>query len=809
GYSLTLNTTGTTTLSGVIGGSAPLTTLETNANGTTVISVDIETSSTQTYNDAVTVNGTLDFTGSTVQFASTLAGDDGTGDNLTISGALNLYGAATSLTTLTVEGASNLGANVTTTGTQIYTGAVTLSGAARTLTTAGSAVTFSNTVNGEQDLTVDTTNSGGSSPATVQFGGVVGGTTPVGVIIITGNLNLDADIIQSDSTAGATSLAVSGTSNLGANVKTTGDQTYTSDVTLSANITLTTTSNGNVFFGSTINATAVSSLLNTFSVNGYEAEPRSVTFNNDGTKMFVIGYAGDDVNEYTLSTGFDLSSTVTHVDTYNASGDVSFPTGLTFNSDGTKMFILDNTGNDVNEYTLTTGFDLSSTITLVKTLSISSQENTPLGITFNNDGTKMFIAGDGGDIHEYTVSNGFDLTSTVTFIDTFSTVNEESFPTSIKFNTDGTTMFVTGVTSDSLIQYTLSSGFDVSTASFTDKYNITSDDNYPTSLDFNDDGSKIFVAGDQNNNIREYSLTNNYSISAQTLSITTNGTGDVTFTDDVGGSTGLNGLTISTNDFNAVDLKVGGNISITNTGTSSEITGVIADDDTAAVFTKAGSGTLTLSGTNLFTGDLTISAGTLKVTADDALGTTAAGTTVASGATLDFAGVSYGTTESVTVNGGTISTSTGTSSFAGAITLVDDSTFDVDGTQLTVSGNVTDSTGIYNITKTGDGILVLSNTTNSYDGTTTISAGTLTVTGRLDSGTYSANIINNSALIYNSASAQEFSGVISGTGTLEKDNSSTLTLSGTNTYSGDTTISAGIIAISDADALGNDSGTRG
>ena len=41
-------------------------------------------------------------------------------------------------------------------------------------------------------------------------------------------------------------------------------------------------------------------------------------------------------------------------------------------------------------------------------------------------------------------------------------------------------------------------------------------------------------------------------------------------------SAGLNGLTISTNDFNAVDLKVGGTISITNTGTSSEITGVIA-----------------------------------------------------------------------------------------------------------------------------------------------------------------------------------------------------------------------------------------
>jgi hypothetical protein len=73
GYSLTLNTTGTTTLSGIIGANNALTTLTTNAGGTTVISVDISSSSTQTYNDAVTVNGTLDFTGSTVQFASTLA----------------------------------------------------------------------------------------------------------------------------------------------------------------------------------------------------------------------------------------------------------------------------------------------------------------------------------------------------------------------------------------------------------------------------------------------------------------------------------------------------------------------------------------------------------------------------------------------------------------------------------------------------------------------------------------------------------------------------------------------------------------
>ena len=74
----------------------------------------------------------------------------------------------------------------------------------------------------------------------------MGDTTPVGAIIITGNLDLDANIIQSDNTAGATSLAVSGTSNLGADVTTSGTQTYTGATTLSADNTLTTTSNGNV-----------------------------------------------------------------------------------------------------------------------------------------------------------------------------------------------------------------------------------------------------------------------------------------------------------------------------------------------------------------------------------------------------------------------------------------------------------------------------------------------------------------------------------------------------------------------------------
>ena len=82
------------------------------------------TSGNQTYTGAVTLSGgTRALQGSTVNFVSTLAG----GSNaLTITGILDLDGAATGLTTLLVSDTSNLGANVTTTSTQTYQGAVTM-----------------------------------------------------------------------------------------------------------------------------------------------------------------------------------------------------------------------------------------------------------------------------------------------------------------------------------------------------------------------------------------------------------------------------------------------------------------------------------------------------------------------------------------------------------------------------------------------------------------------------------------------------------------------------------------------------------
>jgi methionine-rich copper-binding protein CopC len=147
--------------------------------------------------------------------------------------------------------------------------------------------------------------------------------------------------------------------------------------------------------------------VDSFSVSSQETQPAGLAFNSDGTKMFVIGSSGDDVNEYTLSTGFDVS-TASYDSNFSVRSQEGSVQGLAFNSNGTKMFVI-GSSDDVNKYTLSTGFDVS-TASYDSDFKVESQESAPKGLAFNSDGTKMFVTGyHGDDVNEYTLSTGFNL----------------------------------------------------------------------------------------------------------------------------------------------------------------------------------------------------------------------------------------------------------------------------------------------------------------------------------------------------------------------------------------------------------------
>jgi hypothetical protein len=142
--------------------------------------------------------------------------------------------------------------------------------------------------------------------------------------------------------------------------------------------------------------------------------------------MFVVGSIGDDVNEYACTTGFDVS-TCSFTDAFSVSGQEMFPRGLAFNTDGTKMFVVGSIGDDVNEYACTTGFDVS-TCSFTDAFSVSGQETGPAGLAFNTDGTKMFVIGPvGDDVNEYTLSIGFDLNVPVAETETTTTKSSDCY----------------------------------------------------------------------------------------------------------------------------------------------------------------------------------------------------------------------------------------------------------------------------------------------------------------------------------------------------------------------------------------------
>ncbi|EAO3256631.1 fibronectin-binding autotransporter adhesin ShdA [Salmonella enterica] len=161
---------------------------------------------------------------------------------------------------------------------------------------------------------------------------------------------------------------------------------------------------------------------------------------------------------------------------------------------------------------------------------------------------------------------------------------------------------------------------------------------------------------------------------------------------------------------------------------------------------KTGTGELTLSGDNSYSGDTTITGGTLTADHADSLGT------------------------GVIANIGVLQVGEGE-------------------LENTLSGSGA-------LVKTGTGELTLSGD-NTYSGGTTITGGTLTADHADSLGT---GVIANSGVLQ--VGEGELENTLSGTGSLVKTGTGELTLSGDNTYSGGTTIDDGVLIATNVNALG-------
>jgi fibronectin-binding autotransporter adhesin len=252
----------------------------------------------------------------------------------------------------------------------------------------------------------------------------------------------------------------------------------------------------------------------------------------------------------------------------------------------------------------------------------------------------------------------------------------------------------------------------------------------------------------------------------------------------------------------------------------------------AGALAKTGTGTLTFSADNTYTGPTTLSAGTL------ALGT--GGTTGSlTGDILNNAALPFNRSDAFTFTGAITGTGTLTKTGAGTLSLSGANTY-AGGTTLSngtlqigaggatgsLSGPLTLATGtalvfnrtgvlIYDgaisgagsVTQSGPGATTVTGAL-THTGGTVVSAGSLSIGASGTTGTLTGDILNNASLLFNRSDASTYAGTISGTGSVAKAGTGTLTLTGANTYSGPTILTAGILRISSAAALGDGSATN-
>ena len=268
---------------------------------------------------------------------------------------------------------------------------------------------------------------------------------------------------------------------------------------------------GNLIIGTFEASTAV--FVDSFSVLPQSSGPQGMAFSSDGGKMFVVGNIVDNVDEYELSTPFDVSTAV-NVSAISVQLQEYRPTGIAFSNDGAKMFVIGTSGVDVNEYELSTPFDVSTAVNVTAT-SVSAREDTPQGMAFSSDGTRMFVVGwEARGVNEYKMSTPFDI-SNATFVGSFPISEHERLPTGIAFSSDGAKMFVIGIERKSVNEYKMFTPFDTSTATFVGSFLISEHEDYPTGITFSSDGAKMFVIGNTEKAVNEYDLRSVYPITVR------------------------------------------------------------------------------------------------------------------------------------------------------------------------------------------------------------------------------------------------------------------------------------------------------
>lgn len=295
--------------------------------------------------------------------------------------------------------------------------------------------------------------------------------------------------------------------------------------------------------------------------------PRAFAFSSDGYYMYESAANLDKIYQHKIgsSTKEELTlflhgadaNTVTFAD--NIIWDTETPF---FNTDLTILkFVTYDNGiayyGKVEFGSYIGAWDLSTAFYDNKVYQTSTQSPLPKAVFFKPNGDSMYVLDETNTtVYQYTLSTPWDVTSATYASKSAAVGTQEGQPWCLSFSSDGTKMYVLGNINEDVFQYTLSTAWDVSTATYASiSYDLSTRDSSGRGLYFREDGLKMYYLGTSNDSVYQYTLGTAWNVSTATYDSKSYSVANVLHTGLFFSSDGLN-MYLTDWDNNSVDQYV-------------------------------------------------------------------------------------------------------------------------------------------------------------------------------------------------------------------------------------------------------------
>ena len=186
---------------------------------------------------------------------------------------------------------------------------------------------------------------------------------------------------------------------------------------------------------------------NWFQVATGENAPHEIVFKPDGTRFYITGNNTDRIYQYHCSTPWDIRTAYCSPYSYSVTNQDGIPLGLYIKPDGTKLYVVGQVTDQVYEYDFIVPWEVGTLTYTGKSFSIAAQEGDSRNVVFKDDGTKFYVIGTTNDkVYQYSCSTAWDV-STASYDSKSFNANTnlaEGAPTGLAFGYNGSILYVTG-----------------------------------------------------------------------------------------------------------------------------------------------------------------------------------------------------------------------------------------------------------------------------------------------------------------------------------------------------------------------------